>query len=70
MRYSRVMEFLKYKGWITWMLPIAGNKQKEEEEKMRYSRVMEFLITWSWKQTEGEGRKEDKILQGNGVPEI
>ena len=51
MRYSRVMEFLKHKGWITWMLPIVGNKQKEEEEKkMRHSRVMEFLkqgwITW------------------------
>ena len=49
MRYSRVMEFLKYKGWITWMLPIAGNKQKEEEEKkMRYSRVMEFLKHKGW----------------------
>ena len=26
-------------------------------------------VAYSWKQTEGRGRKEDEILQGNGVPE-
>jgi len=44
---------------------------------MRHSRVMEFLkqrldnmdVAYSWKQTEGKGRKEDETLQSNGVPE-
>ena len=26
-------------------------------------------VAYSWKQTEGRGRKEDETLQSNGVPE-
>ena len=66
MRYSRVMEFLKYKGWITWMLPIVENKQKEDEEKkMRYFRLMEFLKHKGWitKMLPIAGRTELKTLE-------